>query len=89
VASLPDMPSSSAASRSRQPGPSPSTCGPARGGGAVRLGRERGEKGEEQRARARSRRPGADRGRGEPVCHYVTQPFVELYDGCMLVLKVS
>jgi hypothetical protein len=23
------------------------------------------------------------------VCHYMTQPFVELYGGCMVVLKVS
>ena len=23
------------------------------------------------------------------VCHYMTQPLVELYGGCMLVLKVS
>ena len=23
------------------------------------------------------------------VCHYVTQPLVELYEGCMVVLKVS
>jgi hypothetical protein len=23
------------------------------------------------------------------VCHYITQPFVELYGGCMVVLKVS
>jgi hypothetical protein len=25
----------------------------------------------------------------EPVCHYITQPLVELYGGCMVVLKVS
>ena len=23
------------------------------------------------------------------VCHYMTQPLVELYEGCMVVLKVS
>ena len=25
----------------------------------------------------------------EKVCHYITQPLVELYEGCMVVLKVS
>jgi hypothetical protein len=23
------------------------------------------------------------------VCHYITQPLVELYEGCIVVLKVS
>jgi xanthine dehydrogenase large subunit len=26
---------------------------------------------------------------GEQVCHYMTQPLVELYAGCIVVLKVS
>ena len=26
---------------------------------------------------------------GPEVCHYMTQPLVELYGGCMVVLKVS
>jgi hypothetical protein len=25
----------------------------------------------------------------QSVCHYMTQPLVELYEGCMVVLKVS
>jgi hypothetical protein len=29
------------------------------------------------------------RASGEEVCHYITQPLVELYGGCMVVLKVS
>jgi hypothetical protein len=26
---------------------------------------------------------------GRTVCHYMNQPLVELYEGCMVVLKVS
>jgi hypothetical protein len=43
----------------------------------------------ERGGRAQRRAGGARGGAGQQVRHYMNQPLVELYGGCMVVLKVS